>query len=325
MRSLNKSMDMRRFFLTYGFLLVMLVLVVVVGAVTGSFLTASNILGLLHSSAPIMVTAAGLVLLIMAGKIDISIGSVAFVSTAVGTVLMVRYGVSPAVALPLVILIGALCGSFTGFVVVKLRVNPLIASLGMLFALRGVALAVTDGRTISIPESVSAFGSLRIGPVFIDIVIVGLFILSMHVLHRHTTYGRHMMAIGNDAQTAERLGVKTDRVTFIGFVLSGTFASLGGLLSITQLGSVSLNMGLGLEFTAIAMIVIGGISLFGGEGSILPGFVLGVLTLNIIENGLNHLGASPYAYPFVRGGVIFVAMYADTLKYRLRLRGRSTA
>ena len=84
-----------------------------------------------------------------------------------------------------------------------------------------------------------------------------------------------------------------------------------------QLGAVTLHMGRGLEFTAIAAIVIGGISLFGGRGSIIPGVLLGVITLAIIENGLIHLGASPYAYPFVRGGIIFIAMYADSLKSRV--------
>ena len=84
-----------------------------------------------------------------------------------------------------------------------------------------------------------------------------------------------------------------------------------------QLGAVTLHMGRGLEFTGIAVVVIGGISLFGGRGSIIPGVLLGVITLAVIENGLIHLGASPYAYSFVRGGIIFIAMYADSLKSRV--------
>lgn len=88
-----------------------------------------------------------------------------------------------------------------------------------------------------------------------------------------------------------------------------------------QLGGVSLHMGQGLEFTAIAVAVIGGISLFGGEGSF-GGLALGVITLVVIENGLIHMGASPYVFPFVRGGIIFIAMYADSLKTRIQTQAR---
>jgi ribose/xylose/arabinose/galactoside ABC-type transport system permease subunit len=159
---------------------------------------------------------------------------------------------------------------------------------------------------------------MRIGPVYIDAIIALLFIYLVYVLHTKTSFGRNVMAIGNDVNAAQTVGINTNKVLFTTFVLSGLFASVGGFFNAMQLGGVTLHMGQGLEFSAIAMIVVGGISLFGGEGSIFPGFLLGVFTLNLIENGLNHMGASPYAYPFFRGGVIFVAMFADTLKARVR-------
>jgi ribose/xylose/arabinose/galactoside ABC-type transport system permease subunit len=313
--------SVKELLLLYGFAGVMAVVIVALSVSTSSFLTVKNIIGLLHTAAPMLITAAGLVMVVMTGKLDISIGSVSFLTSTIGAILMVRMDVSPFLAIPVIFVSGAVVGLVTGFFVAYLKINPLIASLGMLFAVRGVALRLTGGRVISMPPSIARFGNLAIGGVFyVDIVVALAFLLVMYLVHTRTYYGRHIMAIGNDEETARRLGVKVRSVTLISFVVSGFCAAIGGFFSAAQIGAVTLHMGQGLEFTAIAMIVVGGVSLFGGEGSILPGFFLGVLTLNLIENGLNHLGASPYVYPFVRGGIIFAAMYADTLKSRVRKR-----
>ncbi len=316
--------NLRQIIQYYGFPIILILVLIFLAVSTRNFFTLRNIMGLLHSSAPIMITASGLALVVMSGNIDISIGSITFLSSTIAAVLIVRLGVSPVLAVPLVFVTGAACGAVTGLIVTKLRMNPLIASMGMLFILRGFALRLTEGRVISLPDAFRNFGNLKIGFVYVDVIIAIIFIIFVHLLHTKTSFGRNIMAIGNDQKAAQTIGINTDRVLFFSFVLSGLFASIGGFFNAMQLGGVTLHMGQGLEFTGIAMIVVGGISLFGGEGSIIPGFILGVFTLNLIENGLNHLGASPYAYPFFRGGVIFVAMFADTLKARVRRRGTKT-
>jgi ribose/xylose/arabinose/galactoside ABC-type transport system permease subunit len=298
----------------YGFIIILLAVIVFFSVATKRFFSLTNILGLLHASAPLAMTAAGLAMVVMTGKLDISIGSVSFFSSAVGAILMTRMGVSPALALPAVVAIAALCGLANGLVCVYLGVNPLITTMGSMFIFRGLALQLTGSRVISIPGPLRAFGNLRLGPVFLDALIALGFLLLVHLLHTRSPSGRRVMALGNGAETAARLGVRVDSVSLGTFVLSGLCAGIGGLFSVFQIGAVTLQMGMGLEFTAIAAIVIGGISLFGGEGAIFPNYILGILTLGIIENGLNHLGASPYVYPFVRGGIILVAMYADSLK-----------
>lgn len=318
MNNILKTKDVKIILQFYGFPIIIICVLIFLSVSTSSFLTIRNIMSLLHSSAPIIITASGLALVVMSGNIDISIGSITFLSSTVAAVLIVRMGMTPWIAVPLIFVTGAACGAITGFVVTKLRVNPLIASMGMLFIVRGFALRLTEGRVISLPDSFRNFGNMRIGPIYVDVIIALLFICFVYVLHTKTSFGRNIMAIGNDKHAAQTIGVNTDRVLFTAFVLSGLFASIGGFFNALQLGGVTLHMGQGLEFSAIAMIVVGGISLFGGEGSIFPGFLLGVFTLNLIENGLNHMGASPYAYPFVRGGVIFIAMFADTLKARVR-------
>jgi ribose/xylose/arabinose/galactoside ABC-type transport system permease subunit len=302
--------------LSYGFILVVALIFIGFSLSTGSFLTLGNIIEMIHGAVPMLILASGLALAVMTGNIDISVGSLTFVTAALGSVLMVRHGVPPAIAIPVIILAGASCGALNGFIVSILKVNSFIATLGTLFALRGIALLLTRARVISMPEALRELGHIRIGPVFVDILIALGFVFFVYLLHTRTSFGRHLVATGGEAEVAKRMGVRVLRVTFLAFLLSGLFASIGGIFSIFQLGAVTLHMGRGLEFTAIAAIVIGGISLFGGRGSIIPGVLLGVVTLAIIENGLIHLGASPYAYPFVRGGIIFIAMYADSLKSR---------
>jgi ribose/xylose/arabinose/galactoside ABC-type transport system permease subunit len=318
----KRRFNFHNFILSYGFVIVLSLVIATYALFTDNFFKPSNLLAILHTSAPTMVLASGLALVIMTGKLDISIGSIIFLSTATGGALMTRYGVSPWIALPAIVLIGALCGAINGFIVAILKVNPLITTMGAMFALRGLALFVSQGILVGIPEFLQDFGNAKIGQVFVDIPIAFIFMAMMYLLHTRTKFGRHVMAIGNGENVAARLGVKVNRVVFTTFLLSGLFASLGGILSMAQLGSVSLHMGQGLEFTGIAVAVIGGISLFGGEGSY-RGLVLGVITLVVIENGLVHMGASPYIYPFVRGGIIFVAMYADSLKSRIQTRYRS--
>ena len=321
----RRNFSLRDFLLSYGFLIVLIAVVAIFAVLAPNFLTVTNLMGILHAAAPLMIIASGLAIVVMTGKLDISVGSNAFLSAAVGILLMTQGNVSPALAIPVVLVTGALLGAINGLIVVGLRVNPLIATLGTMIAYRGLALQLTNSRAYSVPETIRWLGNASLGPVFVDILLGLAVMVIIHVLHTRTPFGRQVMALGNGEEVASRLGVRVARVTFLTFVLSGLLASLGGVVGMLQVGAVSSYLGGGLEFTAVAVIVIGGISLFGGSGSILPGLLLGILTLEIIRNGLNHLGADPYSYRFVNGGIIFVAMYADSLKSKVRTEVKVTA
>jgi ribose/xylose/arabinose/galactoside ABC-type transport system permease subunit len=271
-----------------------------------------------------MVIASGLALVVIAGQLDISVGSAAFLSSTIGVILMVRYGVHPLVACAMILATGALLGAINGFIVVVMRVNPLIATLGTMIAFRGAALQLTAARTIDLSDGVRAVDDLAIGPIPLDILVALLIVLAIHFVHRSTTFGRHITAIGNGSDLARRIGLPVRSLVFRNFVLCGLLASLGGLMSTLQIGSVTAYMGIGLEFNAVAVIVVGGISLFGGRGSVLSGVVLGALTFEMIRNGLNHIGANPYAYRLVSGAVIFIAMYAAARKPSLKKVGSTT-
>ena len=279
-----------------------------------NFFTLKNGLFILHAAAPSMILATGVALVLMTGKIDISIGSTAYLSASIGVMFMMRMHVNPGLAMLMVLPIGAVLGAINGFVVVVLRVNPWIATLGSYFTFRGLALQISNSMTISIPEQLGNLGSLRIGPVFVDILFAAIVLVIFQIIHTRTIFGRHVMAVGNGSTVAQKVGITVDRISFLTFMLSGFMASIGGVLTMFQVSALSPTLGQGYEFTAIALLVIGGVSLFGGEGTILPGIVLGALALTIIQSGFNFIGASVFVYPLVRGGIIFIAMYADSLK-----------
>ncbi|MEM8550955.1 MAG: ABC transporter permease [Pseudomonadota bacterium] len=303
-----------RLILTFGFPLVLVALVAGFTAASPGFISPDNLVGLLHAMVPITVIACGMAIVVMMGKLDISVGSTAFVSMAAAGVLMTDYGWPVFPACLVAIAVGAVLGAFNGFVVVVLKVNALIATLGSMIAFRGLALQITNSQVIVLPDEMRGFGNLMVGPVFADILFAFAILIAIHILHRDTVFGRNATAIGNDEGTARRLGIPVDRTVFLGFVLAGVLAAIGGVFAAAQVGSVTTFLGRGLEFTAVAVVVVGGISLFGGRGNVFWGVLLGALTFEVIRSGLNHVGANPYLYELIGGAVIFVAMWAAALK-----------
>ncbi len=304
-----------------GFIVVLVVMAVFFTLATDSFARFDNVMSLLHAMAPLTIIACGMGLVVIGGKLDISVGSIAFLSMSVGSMLITGQGWHPLPAFVVVLLIGAVLGCINGFIVVRMKVNALIVTLGTMIAFRGLALQLTDSQVIVLPDELRHFGNLTLGPVFIDVLIALAVLVLVHLLHTRTRFGRRVTAIGNSEVAARRIGLPVDRTIFVSFTLSGVLAAIGGFLAACQVGAVTTFLGQGLEFTAVAVVVVGGISLFGGMGSILTGVALGALTFEMIRNGLNHLGANPYSYRLVGGVVIFVAMYADALKSGFRRRG----
>jgi ribose transport system permease protein len=318
----RKRLTPGTFLLSYGFPLTLVVIIALISVVSPAFFTFKNAIFILHAAAPTMILATGVALVLMTGKIDISIGSTAYLSAGIGIMLMTHAHMNPILACVIIFALGAILGAVNGFIVVVLRVNPLITTLGTFFTFRGLALEITNSLTITIPSRLSNFGSIRFGPIFLDILIAGAVLAVYQIIHTRSVFGRHVMAVGNGGDIAQKLGVPVDRTSFLTFVLAGLMASIGGVLTMAQVGTISPSLGQGYEFTAIALLVIGGVSLFGGEGTIVPGVLLGALTLTIIQSGLNFIGASPFVYPLVRGGIIFVAMYADSLKNAIARKAR---
>jgi ribose/xylose/arabinose/galactoside ABC-type transport system permease subunit len=193
--------------------------------------------------------------------------------------------------------------------------NSLLTTLGILIAYRGISLVITGGTVRPVSEGLRFLGGIKFFN-FMPLVFLISFVvmITLQIVLSKTKFGAYCYAIGNSEQAADRIGIPVKTVKTVVFIISGTCGAISGILLPMYLGEVTTFTGRGMEFEAVAAVVIGGTSLFGGRGNILPGTFAGALLLIIINNGLGTIGVSPYIYPFVAGVVIFLAIYLDSLK-----------
>jgi ribose/xylose/arabinose/galactoside ABC-type transport system permease subunit len=223
--------------------------------------------------------------------------------------------------------VGLLFGGVNAFLVTRLRVIPFVATLGTMVAGRGLGWLLTESKEVTFPDSVVSMGSVSIlGVVPLPIVIFGAVVLVAHLFLMRTPRGRQIYAVGNDAEAAAKAGIHTNRVLATAYMSCGLLAALGGFVTVAQLGNVNAGFGEGMEFKAIAAAVLGGTSLFGGIGTVFPGAVLGAILIPMVSAGLVFTHTNLYLRPLIEAGIIFLAVFLDSLrtKYLTRLGRRRT-
>ena len=282
------------------------------GLFSPKFLTAANLSNIVVQSASTAVVAVGMTFVLLTGGVDLSVGAVMFVAAASAGKVALGGG-SFALAVALMFLAGTAAGGANALLVSRLRVLPFVATLGTFFLGRGFSLWMTETRAMNLPESFLRVSTVKLGGVLpLPILILAAVVAAAHLVLSRTPYGRQVYAVGWDAGAARKAGVPTRTVVASVYIVSGFCAALGALLSLGQLGAVSPTFGLNKEFVAIAAAVLGGTSLFGGRGRVLPGTAIGALLMQSVDNGLNILNADPYLYPLVIGGIIFLAVAVDS-------------
>jgi ribose transport system permease protein len=291
------------------------VLVVLFSVKSPYFFNTDNFTNILIASSVVGIIACPATMLLIAGQFDLSVGGATALVTAVFAQLFVHnYPIALSVLVALAVGIGV--GSLNGFLVTFIGVNALITTIGTMEMMRAFAFLGTDGQTVGF-EGFSTLGISR--PVlnipwmvwiFFAVVIVTVFAM------RSTTYGRALYAIGANPNAARLAGIRTRRVVFFTFVLSGLAVGLTGLLVASQTGQGTGNAVVGLEFSAVTAVVLGGASLAGGRGSIV-GTILGVLVIAVVNNGINLLGVVAFWQDVIRGGLLIVAVAIDQLRLRL--------
>jgi ribose transport system permease protein len=203
--------------------------------------------------------------------------------------------------------------------VTRLRIVAFIATLGTLYIGRGFATWLTDTKAMNVPDTTFpalVFEKWAGAPA--PIVLLAVATAAAQITLSATPFGRKLYAVGHSVEMARKAGVKTRRVIAGAYILCGLCASLGAVLTLGQLGTVSPKFGEYREFSAISAAVLGGTSLFGGRGRVIPGTVLGALLIQSIENGLVLLQADVYLYPLITSGIIFTAVLVDTLRLRMQ-------
>ena len=295
-----------------GALIALVLLVIVIGAISPEFRTVSNFLSLFRQSSINGFIAFGMTCVILTGGIDLSVGSVLALSTALCAG-FIRGGMPVGLAMLLALVIGTLLGTVSGILVTKGRLQPFIATLVTMTVYRGLTMIYMDGKPISdlgdsFTLKVVGKGNFYHIPIPV-ILFVFVFIVMMFILEK-TTFGRRVYATGSNEKSAKLAGVNVDRTKLITYAISGGMAALSGLILLSRLSSAQPTLGEGYELDAIASVALGGTSMNGGRGRIWGTFV-GILIIAVLNNGLNILGVSSYYQDVVKGIVILIAVLSD--------------
>jgi ribose transport system permease protein len=286
-----------------------------------AFLTPGNLASVARQTAVINIIALGMTMIIVAGGIDLSVGSTLALGGLLGSMALER-GFPTAIAIIVGTLAGAACGLVNGLLVTRLKINPFIVTLGTLGIYRGLALIISGGlpvHNLPKPFSFLAEGSLLGMPLVVWILAAcGL---AVHGLLTHTRLGRYAFAIGSNPAAAYYAGIPVAFHTTAVYALCGLLTGLAGMIEASRLMTGQPTAGQGYELQAIAAVVIGGGSLRGGEGSV-AGTLIGAFIMGLLANGSDLLGISPYVQQALIGAVIILAVCIDEWRKR-RLNGHA--
>jgi ribose transport system permease protein len=296
----------------------LLVLLVVLSATTDTFLARGNLTNVATQMATLAIVAFGVTVVMIGGAFDLSVGSQVALHGSVGAIVMAQTGsVAAGVAAGLVS--GLVFGLVNGLLVTQLSIDPFIATLGTLVTGRGIALTITGARPVGgLPEALRGFGlGSPLGLPWIVWLMLACFVVASLILHV-APFGLRVFAVGGNREAARLAGIPVQRVRIATFCIAGVFAAIAGLALTARLGSGQPTVGASLELFAVAAVVLGGSSLYGGRGSMWR-TLFGVALIAIIQNGLNLLNVSSPLQD-VAIGVVFIVAASSEFVRRVQAR-----
>lgn len=280
-------------------------------AASPAFLTVSNLQSILVQSSVTAIMAIGMTFIILTAGIDISVGAILFFTSALFAQLMINTE-SYTIAFSAAMICATLLGALNGLLVVKFKISPLITTLATYSIYRGAAIHLTGAQNIPVPREMGFLGNGRIFEVPVPILIlIVIFAIGIYALTR-TRFGVYTRAIGNSQQSAKESNLPVSLVTVSVYAVGGFVTGIAALILLARVGGLQSGIGIGIEFTVIAAVILGGTKLTGGTGTV-AGSVIGALFLVLIDNGLNLMNASPYIYDIVRGSVLLAAVVIDRI------------
>jgi len=301
--------------------LILLIMVMAIGLVlrTNTFLTSANIRVLLQGMSTDMMIAVPMAISLIAGNIDFSVGSSLCLTSAVACTAM-SAGVPAGLGILIGLALGAALGFLNAVIINKLHVTPLVATLGTWMAFQGAALVIIGGNTVAnLPADFLQIGRIEVLGVPISIIYMVLIIaLGMFAL-KYINFFHRAYFIGSNKESARLAGINTDRFKYVTYTITGIVAAFAGLVLAARLGSSSQNAGSGLEFRNVVGLLVGGLSMDGGEGTII-GATLGVLIMQIINNALVLLYINPSYTKVIIGAILILAIAIDQFNRRRRAK-----
>ena len=294
----------------------LIVVCIVFSIASPDFLTFNNLFNIISQTTVTAVIAIGMTFVIISAGIDLSVGSTAALGGMLGTLIISRTNVSWPLGVLGGTLVGGGIGLVNGLLITKARLSPFITTLGMMSVARGLVYLSTGAVAVySLPDSFALLGEGSIDGIPIPLIVLVVVAVLAYFLLTRTRLGRHTYAIGSNPEAARLSGISIVFTLIVIYVLQGLLAGFGGMIASSRVISGQPNFGIGLELDVIAATVIGGASLFGGQGTII-GTLIGAFLIAVIRNGAVLLNINEFYQEVIIGGVIWLAVYWDQFRRR---------
>jgi ribose transport system permease protein len=306
-------MPFRRYVQQFAMLMALGLIIIITSTLSPNFFTTANILNVARQIALTAILGAGMTVIIISGGIDLSVGGVLALGSAVIANTLIATG-NIWLAVLAGIATGALVGLGNGIIIAKLKIQPFIVTLAAMTITRGVVLIYTNAVPISLLKypDFAFFGQGYVGPIPFPIILMVFSYLLTFLLMRKTKFGRYVFAIGGNETATRIAGVPVDRYKILIYVFSGALVGLTAVMFTSRLLSGSPTIGVGFELTAITMVILGGTSFVGGQGTVW-GTLVGAAILGVLANAMNLLNVSAFFQDLSTGVVILIAVIIDKL------------
>ncbi|MGC2783103.1 MAG: ribose ABC transporter permease [Roseiarcus sp.] len=292
----------------------LLIIAAVIALLEPQFFTPSNLLNIGRQASVLVIVACGMTIVILSGAIDLSVGSAIALCSVVGASLAANVGLSAPLTIATMVGLGAVIGAVKGALIAWGGINSFIVTLGMMTVLRGTALTFTGGYPISgIPDAVRFLGFGVVGGVPMPLIVAAIVFVLVALILSKTVFGRHIYAIGGNETSSHIAGVPVSLTKLMVFVVSGALCGLAAVVLLGRLGAGLPTAAQGMELDAIAAVILGGSSLFGGRGSVF-GTLFGALILAVLQNGLNLMGVNSFIIQILSGVIIILAVLLDRFR-----------
>ena len=294
----------------YRSVLILAVICVFASILSDSFLSVANLFNVIKQITVAGIVGCGMTFVILTGGIDLPVGPVAALAGAIAAGIMASTG-NAVFAVLAALGIGILCGAANGFFVAQCEIPPFIATLGMMTLLRGCVLVYTKGAPISIKvDSYKFIGKGVVAGIPFPVILLLILYLIAHYLLTQTSFGRNVYAFGGNREAARLSGIRVKYTEWMVYVFNGLMSGIAAIVLTARLGSAQSTSGEGIEMDAIAAVILGGTSLSGGSGFVLP-TVVGAMIMGIIDNILTLMNVNPHATNIVKGAVVLIAVLVD--------------
>lgn len=320
---LNEDKSLKSILSKLGPLLGLLILCIVLSFASDQFFTFKNIMNIANQSAINSLISVGMLLTIITAGIDLSVGSMLALSICVMGVAITKWNMSPMLALPLCLSVGAFLGFLNGIMLTKLKLpHPFISTLAMKNVARGLALIVTAASPISgFSKSVQFLGSEKIGAIPVSFILVIVVFVVFHIFLTRTAQGRYIYAVGGNQEAAKLSGINVQRTLILVYTICGFMAALCGIVLVGRVNAAFPLAGLDYDADAIAACIIGGASFMGGSGTVW-GTLIGAMIMAVLRNGLNLLSVPADIQTVAIGLVIIGAVYIDVLRTQAQKKAK---